>query len=125
MDAHSFKTARAALSTAVDYYQPDVVTAIRLDLERKSMEAEDLRARVYTTDRDGNTTTWQQLYRNYVIVHESFVQPLILSYDTLRLTCRRVYWYLIAARDVSAMRALTEEPALIGMLDSHDPRDDL
>ena len=124
MNAHSFNAARAALSTAVDYYQPDVVAAIRLDLERKSMEAEDLRARVYTTGRNGNTTTWQQLYRNYVIVYESFVEPLILSYDRLRLTCRRVYWYLVAARDVSAMRALTEEPELIGMLEPDHPEDD-
>ena len=117
MDAHSFKTARAALSTAVDYYQPDVVTAIRLDLERKSMEAEDLRARVHTTDRDGNTTTWQQLYRNYVIVHESFVEPLILSYDRLRLTCRRVYNFLTYGRVLPALLALEDEAELNGMLE--------
>ena len=117
MDAHSFKTARAALSTAVDYNQPDVVAAIRLDLERKSMEAEDLRARVYTTDRDGNTTTWQQLYRNYVIVHESFVEPLILSHDRLRLTCRRVYNFVTYGRVLPALLALENEAELNGMLE--------
>ena len=125
MDAHSFETARAALSTAVDYYQPDVVAAIRLDLERKSMEAEDLRSRVYTTGRDGNTTTWQQLYRNYVIVHESFVLPLTLSYDRLRLTCRRIYDFLLHGDVLPALLALEDEAEQNGMLNPHDPRDDL
>ena len=68
MDLHSSIAAKAALSTAINHYDHDLLAELRLDFERKSMEAEDLRAHVFVDNpengsfvtENGSFVTWKQ-----------------------------------------------------------------